>query len=77
MSSCKKFSDHYLKKFGVDAEAVKDEYGCRPVSHFDIYNGETVTIRDKKGVLFFDTQMTKEQFFQCYGKSKEEDCKYE
>ena len=69
----KKFSDGYLKKMGVDAEQVKDEYGCKPVSHFDIYNGETITIRDKKGILFYDTEMTKDEFFNFYNTCQEEE----
>ena len=39
MPGPKKFSDSYLKKNGIDAEAVKDDYDCYPVSHYDIYNG--------------------------------------
>ena len=57
MPGPKKFSDSYLKDNGIDAEQVKDEYECEPVSHYDIYNGDTVTIRDKKGNLFVDTEM--------------------
>ena len=67
-----KFSDGYLKKNGVDAHEVKEEYGCHPVSHYDIYNGDTVTIRDKKGNLYADTQMSKAEFFAAYGNSEEE-----
>lgn len=67
-----KFSDGYLKKNGVDAHEVKEEYGCHPVSHYDIYNGDTVTIRDKKGNLYADTQMSKYEFFSAYGNSEEE-----
>ena len=47
----KKFSDSYLKQNGVDAHEVKEEYGCYPVSHYDIYNGDTITIRDKDRVI--------------------------
>lgn len=68
MAGPKKFSEKYLKQMGIDAESVKSEYGCRPVSRYDIYNGDTITIRDKKGVLFEDTGMTKDQFFNNFGK---------
>lgn len=68
----KKFKDSYLKKLGVDAHEVKDDYGCKPVSHYDIYNGETITIRDKSGKLYADTKMSKEEFFHVYGNAEEE-----
>ena len=32
----KKYSDSYLKQLGVDAHEVKKDYGCEPVSRFDI-----------------------------------------
>lgn len=69
----KKFSDGYLKSNGIDAEEVKDDYGCSPVSQYDIYNGDTITIRDKKGNLYEDTEMTKDEFFNCYGNNKDKD----
>lgn len=69
----KKFSDSYLKSKGVDAHDVKDDYDCSPVSHYDIYNGETVTIRDKSGNLYADTGMSKDDFFNTYGNSNEEE----
>lgn len=69
----KKFSDSYLKQKGVDAHEVKDDYGCRPVSHYDIYNGKTITIESKDGREVIDTEMSKEQFFQAYGYSKSEE----
>ena len=62
-----KFSDSYLKDNGIDAHEVKDDFECKPLSHYDIYNGETITIRDKNGNLFVDTKMTKQQFFAIYG----------
>lgn len=71
MGGPKKFSDGFLKKNGIDAHEVKSDYGCKPVSHYDLYNGETVTIRDKKGNLYYDTNLSKEQFVQIYGNSKE------
>lgn len=73
MAGPKKFSDSYLKENGIDAEEVKDDYDCEPVSHYDLYNGETVTIRDKRGNLYADTEMTKEEFFETYGNQKEEE----
>jgi len=59
-----------LKNNGVDAHQVKDEYGCDPVSRYDIYNGDTVKIRDKNGDLFVDTEMSKDEFFDCFGNSE-------
>lgn len=73
MSGPNKFSDSYLKENGVDAHEVKEDYGCDPVSHYDIYNGDTVTIRDKEGNLWEDTEMTKDEFFSTYGCNEEED----
>ena len=73
MPGPKKFSDSYLKQNGIDAEQVKDEYECEPVSHYDIYNGDTVTIRDKEGNLFADTEMTKDEFFDTYGYQQDEE----
>lgn len=70
MSSLKKLSDGYLKSYGVDAHDVKREYGCNPVSHYDIYNGSTITIRDKQGSLFADTGLTKDEFFETFGNVK-------
>ena len=69
----KKFSDSYLKQNGIDAHEVKDDYGCHPVSHYDIYNGETVTIESKDGREVIDTEMSKEQFFEEYGHPKSEE----
>ena len=69
----KKFSDGYLKQKGVDAHEVKNDYGCKPVSHYDIYNGKTVTIESKDGREVIDTGLTKEQFFDAYGYSKSEE----
>ena len=70
---CKKFNDGYLKQAGVDAEKVKEEFGCYPVSHYDVYNGDTVTIRDKSGNLFNDTGLSKTEFFNEYGKHEEKE----
>ena len=72
MPSLKAFTDGYLKKYGIDAHEVKKIYGCKPVSHYDLYNGETITIRDKKGGLFYDTGLTKDEFFEAYGKVQED-----
>lgn len=63
---CKLFESNYLKHNGIDAHRVKDYYGAIPNSRYDIYLGETVTIRDKKGRLFFDTGMDKDLFFNAY-----------
>lgn len=71
MTGDKKFDDKYLKKNGIDAHEVKDDYGCKPVSHYDLYCGETVTIKDKKGKVFADTGMSKDEFFAVYGNEKE------
>lgn len=35
--------------------------------------GETITIRDKKGILFYDTEMTKDEFFNFYSICQEEE----
>lgn len=67
----KKFSESYLEQNGIDAEEVKDEYGYS--SEVDIYNGDTVTSRNKDGSLAEDTGMSKDEFFDTYGKKKEED----
>ncbi len=69
----KKFQDSYLKSNGVDAHEVKEDYGCSPVSKYDIYNGETITIKDKFGNLYVDTEMSKEEFFEIYGNNKEKE----
>ena len=66
----KKFNDGYLKDNGIDAESVKSEYNCG--SECDIYNGETVTIRTKKGDLVEDTGMTKQEFFDEYGNGRQQ-----
>lgn len=63
----KKFSDSYLKQYGVDAHMVKDEYRAKPNGHYDIYNGQTVTIRDKSGKLFEDTGMAPKEFLEVFG----------
>ena len=68
----KKFNTNYLKQNGIDAEEVKESYGCDPVSHYDLYNGDTVTIRDKNGELYVDTEMTKSEFFEYYGEEENE-----
>lgn len=69
--SCKVFSDSYLKQNGIDAHAVKEEYCALPCSRFDIYAGDTVTIRDKNGQIFADTQMKKEEFFNFYSSASD------
>lgn len=69
----KKYSDSYLKQLGVDAHEVKKDYGCEPVSRFDIYKGETVVIRDKKGKLAEDTGMSHDDFVDTYGNSKDKE----
>lgn len=69
----KKFSDSYLKSEGVDAHEVKEDYSCYPLSHYDIYNGKTVTIESKDRKTVIDTEMSKEEFFKVYGDKKEED----
>ena len=68
--SVKKFNDGFLKGNGIDAHEVKEDYGCRPWGHYDIYNGDTVTIRDKKGNIRVDTGMTKDEFVEAYGNTK-------
>ena len=70
-SKSKKFSEKYLKQNGVDAEAVKEEYVDK-ISHYDIYNGETITIESKDGRDIIDTKLTKDEFFAIYGNQKEE-----
>lgn len=70
MAGPKKFSNEYLKQLSIDAHEVKDSYGCYPVAHYDIYNGPTVTIRDKNGDLYYDTGMTKEEFIETWSDSK-------
>lgn len=66
-----KFNDDYLKANGIDAEDVKDEYDCEPVSRYNLYNEDTVTIRDSDGNLWADTGMTKDEFFSWYGDDSE------
>lgn len=75
MEGPKKFSESYLESNGIDAEEVKAEYGYS--SEMDIYNGDTVTFRDKEGNLAEDTGMTKDEFFEEYGNCYEEDKDYE
>ena len=70
-SKSTKFSEKYLKQNGVDAEAVKEEYVDK-ISHYDIYNGETVTIESKDGRDIIDTNLTKDEFFAIYGNQEEE-----
>ena len=63
----KAFNDSYLKKMGVDAHEVKAEWGCKPLSHYDLYSGETVTIESKDHRTVIDTGMSKKEFFATYG----------
>lgn len=72
----KKFGDSYLKQNGINAHEVKKDYGCNPVSRYDIYNGDTVTIKDKNGITYEDTDMSKDEFFETYGHSKNNDRRY-
>lgn len=62
----KKFSESYLEQNGIDAEEVKEEYVSNG-GHYDIYNGETITIESKDG-----TGISKEEFFKTYGYNKKE-----
>lgn len=71
MSRPNKFKEKYLENNGIDAEEVKAEYGYG--SEVDIYNGDTVTFRNKDGSLAEDTGMSKDEFFKNYGKNKEEE----
>lgn len=66
-----KFNDHYLKANGINAEDVKKEYKCNPVSYYNLYNEDTVKIRDDAGNLWADTEMTKDEFFSWYGDEDE------
>ncbi len=66
MPAISKFDNGYLKKLGINAHEVKADYGCNPVAHYDIYNGDTVTIRNKRGELYADTCMTKTEFINYY-----------
>ncbi len=68
----KKFSESYLEQNGIDAEEVKEEYVSNG-GHYDIYNGETITIESKDGRDVIDTGMSKEEFFETYGYNKEEE----
>jgi hypothetical protein len=68
--SVKKFNDGFLKSNGIDAHEVKEDYGCKPWGHYDIYNGDTVTIRDKQGNIKADTGMSKDEFVSEYGSTK-------
>ena len=68
----KKFNLDYLEKNGVDPEEVKEEYTSEG-GHYDIYNGETVTIESKDGRDIIDTGMSKEEFFRYYGNNEEEE----
>ena len=68
MASLKKFSDSYLKMNGIDAHFIKRKiYKLDKIALYDIYDGDTVTIRDKKGKLIIDTELTKEEFFNQFG----------
>ena len=69
MPGPKKFKESYLESEGIDAEEVKDEWGYG--SEVDIYNGDTITFRNKDGSLAEDTEMTKEEFFETYSKKEE------
>lgn len=71
MPGPKKFKGSYLEDNGIDAEEVKGEYGFG--SEVDIYNGDTVTFRNKDGSLAEDTEMSKDEFFETYGNQKEEE----
>ena len=53
----KKFNEKYLEQNGVDAEEVKEEY-VDDSGHYDIYNGETITIESKDGRDVVDTGMS-------------------
>ena len=53
-------------------EEVKAEYVSNG-GHYDIYNGETVTIESKDGRDVIDTEMSKEEFFDIYGKDSKEE----
>ena len=64
------FNEKYLESNGIDAEEVKDEYGYG--SEVDIYNGDTVTFRDKDGNLVEDTGLSKSEFFSIYGTEEED-----
>ena len=68
----KKFNERYLEQNGIDAEEVKAEYVSNG-GHYDIYNGETVTIESKDGRDVIDTEMSKEEFFDIYGKDSKEE----
>lgn len=61
----KKFNDRYLKQNGIDAEEVKSEYVSNG-GHYDIYNGDTITIESKDGRNVIDTGLTKQDFFNTY-----------
>lgn len=71
MPGPKKFKESYLEDNGIDAEEVKGEYGFG--SEVDIYNGDTVTFRNKDESLAEDTEMSKDEFFETYGNQKEEE----
>lgn len=71
MPGPKKFKESYLEDNGIDAEEVKGEYGFG--SEVDIYNGDTVTFRNKDGSLAEDTEMSKDEFFETYGNQKVEE----
>lgn len=75
MSGPKIFSDDYLEDNGIDAEEVKSDYGYG--SEVDIYNGETITFRDKNGNFVEDTGMNKDEFFECYGNENKKEEYYE
>lgn len=68
----KKFNESYLEDNGIDAEEVKSDY-VSDGGHYDIYNGDTITIKSKDGRDIIDTGMSKEEFFSFYGNYNEEE----
>lgn len=62
----RRFSDSFFSQHKIDAHEVKSDYGCHPVSHYDIYNGKTVTIESKDNSVVIDTEMSMQQFIDCY-----------
>ena len=72
-----KFNDKFLKKKGVDAHYVKGEFSCYPFGRYDIYNGNTITIRSKDGRKVIDTEMTPDEFFEAFGNGASKERSYE
>lgn len=68
----KKFTTDFFRKNGIDAEEVKAEYVSKG-GHYDIYNGETITIESKDGRDVIDTGLSKQQFIYFYGKCNEKE----